>query len=229
MFFQLTKGWRARKATRSIRNNFPPQRRTPAYPLQPNDIRTVLLSLLDGRPKHAYELMQRLQGRIGGTAKSLYPTLQRLCDEGLVHIDAAFGWRTYWLSDAGKLVLRETNLMNSHWPPARKTGFPRKARVKRFAAQVMRAALRAARHPHTKGSLLRFARFLKIVRPCGPRSEVLSSTERTAVARRADSPSSRRRTRRDRRARRAYRALFRRPESSLSECWECWPKWYGSE
>jgi DNA-binding PadR family transcriptional regulator len=64
--------------------------------------------LLEDKPRHFYELMR------GGTAKSLYPTLQRLCDEGLVNVDAAFGWRTYWLSAAGKAELRKTNATNTY-------------------------------------------------------------------------------------------------------------------
>jgi DNA-binding PadR family transcriptional regulator len=119
--------------------------------LQPNDFQIVLLSLLDDKPKHAYELMQRLEGGKGGTARELYPALQQLYDEGPVNIDATFGWRTYWLSVAGKLELRrKTNLVSNHWLQAGRAGFPTKARVARFAVRVIIATLRAACHGHAE-------------------------------------------------------------------------------
>ena len=64
------------------------------------------MSLLEGDPMHADELMTQLQGKAGGTARSLFPALRILCDEGLVAIDSCCGWQTYWLSEAGRAELQ---------------------------------------------------------------------------------------------------------------------------
>jgi DNA-binding PadR family transcriptional regulator len=63
------------------------------------------MSLVKDLPRHPYELMQSLGDKNGGSAKSLFPVLQSLCDEGLVGVDVDFGWRTYWLTEAGKAEL----------------------------------------------------------------------------------------------------------------------------
>jgi DNA-binding PadR family transcriptional regulator len=81
------------------------------------------MSLLEDDPRHPDELMQQLKGKKGGSARSLFPTLQELCDEGLVAIDACFGWRTYWLSEAGKAELqRESDRVKRSGRCAESTG-----------------------------------------------------------------------------------------------------------
>ena len=64
------------------------------------------MSLVKDQPRHPYELMQELGDKNGGSAKSLFPVLQTLCDEGLLSVDVDFGWRTYWLTEAGKAELQ---------------------------------------------------------------------------------------------------------------------------
>jgi DNA-binding PadR family transcriptional regulator len=51
-------------------------------------LRLYLLSLLDKRPRHGYELIQALEARFGGTyvpsAGTIYPRLAKLVEEGLI-------------------------------------------------------------------------------------------------------------------------------------------------
>jgi hypothetical protein len=76
--------WRGRNVTAPTdnRNSFSVRARS-LRPSQPSNIRIALLSLLEGEPKHAYELMQRLRRKNCATAALLFPALQRLVDEGL--------------------------------------------------------------------------------------------------------------------------------------------------
>jgi len=70
------------------------------------DIRKAILSTLSEGPGHGYEVMRRLEARSGGIWRpspgSVYPTLQMLEDEGLVHSQAQDGTRVYELTDTGK-------------------------------------------------------------------------------------------------------------------------------
>ena len=70
----------------------------------PGEIRLALLSMLEGGPKHGYELMKELETKSGGiykaSAGAIYPALQQLEDEGMVTSDTAAGKRT---SDNGGL------------------------------------------------------------------------------------------------------------------------------
>lgn len=68
------------------------------------------MSLVKDQPRHSYELMQALGEKNGGSAKSVFPVLQLLCDEGLVGVDVDFGWRTYWLTEAGKAKLQAESM-----------------------------------------------------------------------------------------------------------------------
>ena len=73
------------------------------------EVRLALLSLLNERPKHGYQLMKEMTDRSGGvyraSAGSVYPTLQQLEDEGLVTAEMVSGRRTYTLTDAGRAEL----------------------------------------------------------------------------------------------------------------------------
>ncbi|TDW30016.1 PadR family transcriptional regulator [Cryobacterium psychrophilum] len=79
-------------------------------------LRLYLLSLLDERPRHGYELIQALRERFGGTyspsAGTIYPRLAKLEEEGLV-TKAADGRKTvYEITPAGRaeLAAREGEL-----------------------------------------------------------------------------------------------------------------------
>jgi DNA-binding PadR family transcriptional regulator len=95
--------------------------------------------------------MQQLSGKKRGTAKFLFPDLQQLCDEGLVSVDAAFGWRTYSLTEAGKAELaRKAETVKRIWQRAEQAGDwapwmgMEGAEVMRPAADLMKTALKAA-------------------------------------------------------------------------------------
>lgn len=70
------------------------------------DIRAAVLGLLAERPMHGYEMIKELEKRTRGTwipsAGSIYPTLQLLEDEGLVHAEEAEGKRVFQLTAAGE-------------------------------------------------------------------------------------------------------------------------------
>jgi DNA-binding PadR family transcriptional regulator len=121
----------------------------------PGEIRLALLSMLESGPKHGYELMKELETKSGGiykaSAGAIYPALQQLEDEGLVTSDHAAGKRTYSLTAAGKQELQnEADPIKKIWQRAEQAGDwgpwigPEGAEVMRPAAELMKAAMRAA-------------------------------------------------------------------------------------
>jgi DNA-binding PadR family transcriptional regulator len=125
----------------------------------PGEVRLALLSLLEQEPKHGYELMKDLEARSGGiyraSAGAVYPALQQLEDEGRVTSNQEAGKRTYRLTDAGRQELtRESEAVRRIWQRAEQwEGWgpwigPEAAEVARPAAELLKAALRAA----TRGS-----------------------------------------------------------------------------
>ncbi|MDJ0377225.1 PadR family transcriptional regulator [Cryobacterium sp. PH31-L1] len=79
-------------------------------------LRLYLLSLLNERPRHGYELIQALSDRFGGTyspsAGTIYPRLAKLEEEGLVTKQADGRKTVYEITDAGRaeLLAREGEL-----------------------------------------------------------------------------------------------------------------------
>ena len=107
--------------------------------------------MLEGGPKHGYELMKELETKSGGiykaSAGAIYPALQQLEDEGLVTSDTAAGKRTYSLTEAGKAELqREAETVKKIWQRAEQAGDwapwmgMEGAEVMRPAAELMKAA-----------------------------------------------------------------------------------------
>jgi DNA-binding PadR family transcriptional regulator len=70
------------------------------------DIRRAILAALQEHPAHGYEVMRRLEEMSGGLWRpspgSVYPHLQMLEDEGMVHSSQSDGTRTFDLTDEGK-------------------------------------------------------------------------------------------------------------------------------
>ncbi len=75
------------------------------------DLKYVVLGLLEERPMHGYEVMQRLEDESGGyyTASpgSVYPVLQMLQDQGSVDVQERDGKRVYSITEAGRAFLDE--------------------------------------------------------------------------------------------------------------------------
>ena len=86
----------------------------------PGEVRLALLSLLQERPQHGYDLMKGLEERSNGTyrasAGTVYPTLQQLEDEGLVTSEPSDGKRVYRITEAGGAeVEREAETIEHIW------------------------------------------------------------------------------------------------------------------
>lgn len=79
------------------------------------DIRRVILAALSDNPAHGYEVMRRLEEMSGGRWRpspgSVYPHLQMLEDEGMVHSSQQDGTRTFNITDQGKAeAAKDTSL-----------------------------------------------------------------------------------------------------------------------
>jgi DNA-binding PadR family transcriptional regulator len=74
-------------------------------------LRLYLLSVLDDRPMHGYEIIQALKDRFGGTyvpsAGTIYPRLAKLEAEGLVTKQSDGRKTVYALTDAGRNELND--------------------------------------------------------------------------------------------------------------------------
>ncbi|MBF9134891.1 helix-turn-helix transcriptional regulator [Plantactinospora sp. S1510] len=74
-------------------------------------LRLYLLKLLDGGPRHGYELIRLLEEKFLGlyapSAGTIYPRLQRLEAEGLVTHNAVGGRKIYRITEAGRAELRQ--------------------------------------------------------------------------------------------------------------------------
>jgi DNA-binding PadR family transcriptional regulator len=75
------------------------------------DVRTATLLLLAEGPRNGYQIMQDIEERSGGVWRpspgSVYPVLQQLEDEALVHTIEADGRKQYELTDAGRKFVAE--------------------------------------------------------------------------------------------------------------------------
>lgn len=89
------------------------------------DVRTAILVVLAEEPMHGYQIIQKLGDRSGGmwqpSAGSVYPTLQQLEDEGLVHGEERDGRRVYTLTDDGKKAAEEAASNPAPWEAPWKT------------------------------------------------------------------------------------------------------------
>ena len=74
-------------------------------------LRLYLLSVLDDRPMHGYEIIQALKDRFGGTyvpsAGTIYPRLAKLEAEGLVTKESDGRKTVYALTDAGRAEVND--------------------------------------------------------------------------------------------------------------------------
>lgn len=74
------------------------------------DLKYMILRLLEEKPMHGYEVMQRLEEESGGfysaSPGSVYPVLQMLQDEGHLSSSEVEGKRVYTLTASGRDFLR---------------------------------------------------------------------------------------------------------------------------
>ena len=114
------RGGRSRRAQRGPRGPEGPPWGGGRRRMRRGDTRRALLAALLAGPGHGYELMGRLEARSGGMWRpspgSVYPTLQLLEDEGLVHAEERDGTRVYDLTDAGREKAGEP-FEEGHRPP----------------------------------------------------------------------------------------------------------------
>jgi DNA-binding PadR family transcriptional regulator len=87
------------------------------------DVRTALLSALSERPMNGYQLMQDIAARTGGRWRvspgSIYPTLRRLRDDGLIRYAAAGRQGTLEVTEAGQQeVTARSEEIASFWSRA---------------------------------------------------------------------------------------------------------------
>lgn len=110
-------------------------------------VRPAILAVLASRPMHGYQVMQELEQLSGGrwrpSAGSVYPILQQLEDEGLVHSEELDGRRVYTLTDAGSAEAEKSPLRKHPWFDA---GSGRQSMdLRRLAVQVIGAAIQVSR------------------------------------------------------------------------------------
>jgi DNA-binding PadR family transcriptional regulator len=75
------------------------------------DVRAAALLLIAEAPRNGYQLMQEIENRSGGVWRpspgSMYPVLQQLEDEGLVHPTGPEGRRVFELTDEGRAYMKD--------------------------------------------------------------------------------------------------------------------------
>lgn len=87
------------------------------------DVRAAILVLLDEEPRNGYGIMQEIEERSAGAWRpspgSVYPVLQQLEDEGLVHADESGERKLMQLTDTGrKYVAERRETLGTPWDTA---------------------------------------------------------------------------------------------------------------
>ncbi|MDY0394549.1 PadR family transcriptional regulator [Virgibacillus halophilus] len=80
----------------------------------------ILLKLLQEQPRHGYELIKELEEKFQGfyspSPGSVYPTLQMLEDQDLIHSSKEGRKKVYHLTEEGKDYLKKTSRRRSFHP-----------------------------------------------------------------------------------------------------------------
>jgi DNA-binding PadR family transcriptional regulator len=75
------------------------------------NVRAAVLALLAEEPRNGYQIIQEINERSGGGWKpspgAIYPALQQLADEGLIHGEESGGRRTFRLTGEGRAHVEE--------------------------------------------------------------------------------------------------------------------------
>ncbi len=83
------------------------------------DVRAAVLALLAEKPMHGYQIIHEIEERSHGSWKpspgSVYPTLQLLADEGLIHAEESNGRKTYSLTEEGRAAAEAAGEKSAPW------------------------------------------------------------------------------------------------------------------
>jgi DNA-binding PadR family transcriptional regulator len=116
--------------------------------LERGTLRYIIMDVLKDSPKHGYEIIKQLEERTHGSYSpspgTLYPTLQLLEDQGIVHSDQESDRRVYQLTEAGHAELdKNAGLVEGFWSrfQDRRPSKPDMYELK-FAADAMKDLLR---------------------------------------------------------------------------------------
>jgi len=111
------------------------------------NVRFAILSVLQDRPMHGYQVISELESRTKGrwrpSAGSVYPTLQLLEDEGLLTSAEVEGRRTYSLTDDGRTAAEEHPMSADGWLDT--DAGADSPDVRKLAASVMEAVMQVRR------------------------------------------------------------------------------------
>ena len=79
--------------------------------LKKGSLEMLILSALDGQPRHGYEIIKALEERMGGcytpSPGTVYPTLQLLEDQGYVRAVETEGKKVYHITPDGEALLEQ--------------------------------------------------------------------------------------------------------------------------
>jgi DNA-binding PadR family transcriptional regulator len=112
----------------------------PAPKVKKGDVRAAALALLAEGPRNGYQIIQEIAERSQGIWRpspgSVYPALQQLEDEGLVQSEEEGGRRTYHLTEAGFVHLRERREGADPWEEVADSVSEEMVDLHRLLAQV---------------------------------------------------------------------------------------------
>jgi DNA-binding PadR family transcriptional regulator len=137
-----------------IREMFDPFRQARAS-VRRGDVRPLILAALQQQPMHGYQVIQELESQSGGrwrpSAGSVYPTLQQLEDEGLVHSEEVGGRRTYALTDEGRAAVAAAPAARAPWTES--PDLREEIDVRRLAMQLVGSVMQVNKvgSPRAKG------------------------------------------------------------------------------
>ncbi|MBA8848025.1 PadR family transcriptional regulator [Microcella alkalica] len=105
-------GFDIREAVDGIRDAFAPRSGARSSTSTRGDIRVAVLSALSREPMNGHQVMQTIAASSGGAwmpgASEVYPMLQQLTDEGLLHTQNDGERTVYSLTETGRAAAAET-------------------------------------------------------------------------------------------------------------------------